>query len=211
MTSSKRMNVILDLDATIISSLDPGKIIKGLSFHIMTEKIKGKEVPIFYVYERPYLQDFLDYLFENFNVGVWTAATKDYGSFIVEKIILQGKPRKLAFYLFDHHCDHAEQLYGADNLKDLRYIWDTFPNFNPQNTILLDDNDEVYKNQLCNVYPIIPFEADQPGAQLDQELLKLKQKLSSVFPSRCPIGPVLDSVVLTSAIDRIEEGEEIEE
>ena len=87
MTPSKRMNVILDLDATIISSLDPGKIIKGLSFHIMTEKIKGKEVPIFYVYERPYLQDFLDYLFENFNVGVWTAATKDYGSFIVEKII----------------------------------------------------------------------------------------------------------------------------
>lgn len=200
------MNVILDLDATIISSLEPNQIVEGLKFHVMTETQKGKVVPVFNVYERPYLQEFLDFLFEHFRVGVWTAATKDYGSFIVEKIILQGKPeRKLAFYLFDYHCDYAESIYGKDILKNLNLIWKMFPSFTPQNTIILDDNDEVYSKQICNAYPIIPFEADQPEAAADSELYKLQLQLKRVVPSACPTQPLLDINVMKSAIQRMED------
>ena len=37
------------------------------------------------VFERPGLQEFLDYLFANFNVSVWTAASKSYALFIIDK------------------------------------------------------------------------------------------------------------------------------
>src|SRR5579872_2414863 len=103
----KEYNIILDLDNTIINSLTP-KEFKSLPLtdqKRLNTKFKSIEIDTsFITYERPHLQPFLDFLFKNFNVSVWTAASKSYMSFIIENIILIKPDRKLDLALFDIHC-----------------------------------------------------------------------------------------------------------
>jgi hypothetical protein len=76
MSKHKRINVVLDLDQTLVSAEDWNtqdfkkykKKAKKFQFHDMDG--------YYIVFERPNLQSFLDYLFANFNVSVWTAASK---------------------------------------------------------------------------------------------------------------------------------------
>ena len=170
-------NIILDLDSTVINSLRPDeKQPKGFIGHVMKDEIDG--IPEFIVYERPHLQKFLDFIFANFNVAVWTAASKDYAIFIVENILLQNKPeRKLKFLLFDYHTD----LFAKNNetLKDLNFVFKTFPEFTEKNTIIVDDNHEVFSNQMENSYPIPAFEVVRKEAINDKELLYLIEKLKT--------------------------------
>jgi len=100
-----KSNIVLDLDQTLISS----EIIKEFDFTQNKEKSKKFNFhnmdEYYLVFERPGLQSFLDNLFENFNVSIWTAASKDYALFIIEKIILKNNPkRKLDWVFFSYHC-----------------------------------------------------------------------------------------------------------
>jgi len=160
-------HIILDLDSTIISSLLPSvKQPKGLIGHDMDGE--------FMVYERPHLQKFLNFLFKNYQVGVWTAASKDYCIFIVEHIIL--KPgRELKFVLFDYHGDISEKI--STNPKNLKLVWEGFDGWTKENTIIIDDYDEVYTSQPKNCYHIPAFEANDPNATEDTELLELTKIL----------------------------------
>ena len=80
------MNVILDLDNTIINALDDSDR-KKLSGDF-SGKFKYRDmIPFFRIYARPHLDKFLDYLFANFNVAIMTAAEKDYALFIIENFI----------------------------------------------------------------------------------------------------------------------------
>lgn len=168
-------NVILDLDSTVISSLQPNdKQPTGMVKHYMKDEYGNTE---YIVYERPYLQEFLDFLFSNYKVAVWTAASKDYAIFIVEEILLQNRPeRNLEFLMFNYHGDISEQV--SECPKDLKVVYQTFPSFNQHNTIIIDDYDAVYSPQMKNSYPIYPFEADRRGAIKDIELLRLQEKMS---------------------------------
>ena len=71
--------------------------------------------------ERPHLQEFLDYLFENYNVSIWTAASKDYALYIINYVILKEPERKLNFVFFSHHCDIAKKL-KKKSPKDLEML-----------------------------------------------------------------------------------------
>ena len=57
---------------------------------------------VYRIHERPYLQHFLDFLFTNYNVAVWTAVEKDYAKFIVENFILVKPDRRLDFVMFNN-------------------------------------------------------------------------------------------------------------
>ena len=148
MDKEYRINVILDLDNTIINALaqeDRERLPSEFS-----EKFKYAEyIPFFRIYERPHLQEFLDWLFANCNVAVYTAAEKDYALFIIENFILiASKPerKKLEFIFTRDHIDLGEKLY-PDTMKDLRLVWDfcEVPNFYPSNTVIIDDLDLVYQ------------------------------------------------------------------
>lgn len=170
----KITNVILDLDSTIISSLEPHvSQPKGLIGHEM----KFDDVTEYIVYERPYLQEFLDFLFENFKVAVWTAASKDYALFIVENIILSKPDRYLEFVLFDYHGYISEEISDINCPKDLSLVFNMYRSFTADNTIIVDDLDHVFLPQLDNAYPIPAFEADSSNATKDTELLTLRHKL----------------------------------
>ncbi len=138
--------MLCDLDATLINSLSireelplaPKEFQAKFSSHIMT----GHYV----VFERPYLQEFLDYLFATFDVSVFTAADKDYALFVADNIILQGRPeRKLQYLFYGTHSAYSEGYYHSP--KDLRLLWEVFqlPGFTPCNSVILDDLADVYE------------------------------------------------------------------
>jgi TFIIF-interacting CTD phosphatase-like protein len=160
--SNKLLNLILDLDETIIHSLSPDEK-ESLTKNQLSEynKIKDRYKHSmgegdYTVIERPDLQQFLDFAFENFNVSVWTAASKEYALFIIDEIILVNKPeRHLDLVLFSTHCGYAKKKYRG--MKNLKMVQDVC-GYDMDKTVLLDDHPEVYLTQPTNCIRMCPFE-----------------------------------------------------
>ena len=206
---SKITNIVLDLDSTVINSIQSNeeKPNVKLPFYLMIDDDNPDEV-YYIVYERPHLQKFLDYIFKFYNVGVWTAASKDYAIFIVENILLQNKPeRKLEFLLFDYHVKISENMPNFKSTKDLNLIWKNFNTFTDKNTIIVDDYSDVFMPQLGNAYPIPPFIVRDENAESDTELLKLMRKLSasaSLKHHDTATASLITKETLIKAIDKVQ-------
>ncbi len=189
---NSKINIMLDLDNTLISAEpltdfpfdDPGIKEKALKFPVHNME------DYYIVFERPHLQDFLDYLFENFNVSVWTAASKDYALWVVDKIVLRRPGRKLDFIFYSYHCDLSRKKCKRSS-KDLRMLWKYFklPNYGPHNTLIIDDLENVWKPQSCNTIPAVPFEILDEGSENDDFLLEAQDKLEKIKNNR-PRGSV---------------------
>ena len=88
MHTYKKINILLDLDQTLISAEATE------DFNFKKYKQKGSHFDLhdmdgyYIVFERQYLQEFLDFLFKKFNISVWTAASKDYALFIIKTHLL---------------------------------------------------------------------------------------------------------------------------
>jgi len=180
------MNVILDLDNTIINALDDSDR-KKLSGDF-SSKFKYRDmIPFFRIYARPHLDKFLDYLFSNYNVSIMTAAEKDYALFIIENFILTKPERKLNFIFFRYQVELSREIYGG--VKDLRVIWELFQvsGFTKQNTVIIDDLDMVYETNPHNTLRIKGFFiVDEDTGKInydmadDDELLKIMSKLDHI-------------------------------
>lgn len=163
-------NILLDLDNTIISSLAPEEEKRGdknRSHLYRWEDMDGA----FKVYERPGLQEFLDFLFTNFNVSVWTAASKSYALFIIDKFILEGHPaRKLDYVFFSHHCRRSTKLKNSH--KNLNMLWDEFGlDYDKDATYIIDDHNEVWETQPKKCIQISAFHFHNKDSHKDRELL----------------------------------------
>ena len=125
---------------------------------------------------RPGLQNFLDFLFKNFDVSIWTAASKDYALFIIDNIILSKEDRKLKYVFFSYHRDITEERKG--NTKDLSLLYNNIPHtFNKNNTIIIDDYDEVKKTNKDNCINIKPFIFKRNNSENDKELKYIEDSL----------------------------------
>ena len=92
--------LFLDLDQTIISA-EASEDFNFVKHHKKIKKFHYENMEGYYlIFSRPNLQEFLDYIFKNFNVSVWTAASKDYALFIIDKIILKDLPERKLDYIF---------------------------------------------------------------------------------------------------------------
>lgn len=71
----KKVLLILDLDETLI--------------HATSQKIRDDfdfQIYHYFVYKRPYLDEFIKICSENFMLAVWSSASDDYVAEIVQKI-----------------------------------------------------------------------------------------------------------------------------
>ena len=183
---SKRYNIFLDLDSTCIYSLEVDdtdeKHIKALRDAGMVVKKMNNS---YWVVQRPGLQKFLDFLFENFNVSVWTAATKSYALWIINKYLTPpGSNRQLQYILWNEHCDMCENKYKADVCKDLSIFWRVYgiSGFDETNTIIIDDNHmKVWNSQECNCLLIRPFEAYDLACKDDDDLERVEDHLKKLL------------------------------
>jgi TFIIF-interacting CTD phosphatase-like protein len=175
----KKYNIILDLDQTLISA----EADEDYDFEKNKEKAKKfdfQDMDGYYiVFERPHLQKFLTHLFKNFNVCIWTAASKDYALFIIDKIILKESNRKLDYIFFSYHCDKSKKM--KKGTKDLSMLSDIYkiPNYNKDNTFIIDDYDEVYKTQPNNCIIAPEFQFTEENSDKDtflKDLIPLLKK-----------------------------------
>lgn len=177
----KEINILLDLDQTLIAALSPEELDLKKDKKKMS-MFKHVDMDGYYtVFERPHLQKFLDYLFNNYNVSIWTAASKDYALFIIDKYILKNNPkRKLDFIFFSYHCKWSSK--HKNGTKDLSMLWDIYKiaGYNKNNTIIIDDYDEVKDTQPSNCILIKGFEFKDQNSENDTFLLELISKLKSI-------------------------------
>ena len=147
LNSKTKPHIFLDLDNTILSSIPVEDLTKyndilqkktlGLKMHYMEK--------LYILYERPYLQEFLNFIFEHFNVSIWTAATQKYCVFII-KNMFDGRP--LQNVLFSNNCTQSKRRFN-DNSKDLRMLKFVYKLEDSLNCFILDD----YKENVIDTQP----------------------------------------------------------
>ena len=145
------MNVILDLDSTLINSVEAknlSAVDPALTSGLKYFDFVHNGVFQYRIFARPHLQEFLDYLFKNFNVAVFTAADKEYAYAIIKKFILpspggRGK-RKLDFIFTRYHFEQGMMMY--EKAKPLDMIWGMYARqgYTPDNTYIIDDLRDVW-------------------------------------------------------------------
>lgn len=172
----KLENIILDLDETLISAieLNSGKSginrYKKFSYHNFDNE--------YIICERPGVQQFLDFCFKHFNVSVWTAASKEYCLYVVDKVVLKNKKRRLDYILFDSHCD--ESYKDSKCLKHLNRLFH-LDAYNRNNTVLIDDNPETFSRQKNQIIKIKSFQYYKPNSETDNELEQIMNKLKTMI------------------------------
>lgn len=179
---TKRPNLILDLDETLINSEE----VKYFDRQRQKEKMRlfkwHKMDNDFYVFERPNLQKFLDFVFENFDVSIWTAASKNYALWIIHRILKAGtKKRPLQHIFFDYHCKASENL--GTGKKDLKILSENFNlrEYDMANTIIMDDNREIYEVQPNNTVSIKEFQYKDKNSNRDNELYNTMLILTEIL------------------------------
>ena len=178
----KKHNLILDLDQTLISSEEIDKVnLDSLKTKMDLFRVDVLD-DMYKIFSRPYLQEFLDYVFKNFNVSIWTAASKDYALFIIENIIINKNPeRKLDFIFFSYHCDISKN--DKKYSKELCMLWEKYKlmGYSEKNTVILDDfKDDVHKSQPNNCIIAKPFEFFKENSENDQFLIDLIPQLENM-------------------------------
>jgi hypothetical protein len=127
------------------------------------------------IFERPHLQEFLDYLFKHCNVGIWTASSKDYAIFVIKNFILvPNRPhRKLELFLCSHHCNVSKKYFKGIT-KDLKLLSDRWRIKDLDDVFLVDDLEHLAKHQPDNVISVKPFFYD---SYHDRELLDIISRI----------------------------------
>jgi hypothetical protein len=183
LAENDKMFVFLDLDQTLVHAVEKGELResmtaknkKAFASHTMSAD------PYYTVFERPGLQPFLDFLFANFNVAIWTAATKDYALYVINKCVLAGKPeRKLKYVLFSYHGDISRKACkkskSLEQLPKIMGLYDCVKT----NTVIVDDYDEVYYTQPENCVIAPGFYVDEKDASTDSFLSVLSQRMRGI-------------------------------
>ena len=174
--------VLLDLDNTLICAEDLDDVRDESKMVKARKKFRTVRMEDYYdIFERPHLQDFLDFLFKNFHVGVWTASSKEYAIFVVKNFITQPKnkvrpDRKLELFLCSHHCNVSKKHFKGVT-KNLKLVSDKWNLKDLKDILLVDDLEVLAEIQPDNVISIKPFFYDKEEAYNDEELLKVKHIL----------------------------------
>jgi CTD nuclear envelope phosphatase 1 len=138
----KKLNLILDLDETLIHSISRTKYRFNKQFklsdahitdlflgHLITKDFKRV------VFHRPYLFEFLENISKEYNIFVYTNGTETYAKMIIDMIT-----SKLNFNPFLKYCCRANKK--TQQMK--KFVKDFSPDITENNTIIIDD---------CNVWP----------------------------------------------------------
>jgi hypothetical protein len=185
----KTVNVILDLDQSVISSelLDKSQADEDEKLYIIEDNLENARKfnfqnmeGLYVIFERPHLQPFLTFLFANFNVSVWTAASQDYANFIVKNILIgDHTDRKLDFFFCNYHGKKSTSMFSGS--KDLTMLWDCYkiPNYTKDNTIIFDDYDEVWNTQKDNCIIAKEFSYFTNDSEEETFLVKLQELLQA--------------------------------
>ena len=127
----------------------------------------GKTQKIF-IYYRPFLKEFLEYVSQKWEIGIFTASKSIYANAILQKIDPESK--FINFRLFKKNCyrDTKNRL-----IKDLKIL----KNRDLKDIILVDNSINAAIYNLNNCVPIIPYYGDKN----DHHLISLANYLDKIY------------------------------
>lgn len=176
--------VILDIDQTLIHSVDKpaGADGGGRKRGRFTIRV-GRGVAPFYVFERTFLQYFLQRLrmliSHSFRVAVWTAAQPDYAKKVLDQIWPSWEDELMFLYCFSK-CTTLPSGHVVKDLRKLPHGYDT---------LLVDDNPSTYSLNTRNnfsVWKMRPFTYDENV--VDRELLDVLDHITDSIVRELPFG-----------------------
>jgi TFIIF-interacting CTD phosphatase-like protein len=177
MTKSNKL-IILDLDATLISAQSLEKFEKDPKNKKKLSKFNKhfRMENYYHVIARPHLDVFLDYIFSNFKVAVWTAASQMYALSIIQQFIMNKPGRDLEFILFDYHNEHS--MKHGKGTKDLEFLRSPYYGISGyDNMVILDDYDEVLKVNPKNSIKAPFFDFKSRSSHNDSWMLRVIPRL----------------------------------
>ena len=171
--------IILDLNKTLIYR-------QHISEKATIARKPDFEFSKYKCYFRSDLKLFLDYIFQNYEVGVWTSAKRSNSIQVIDRIF---KDRKLAFIYTRETCTDVKNTDSDfSSFKDVEKVVFKNPKYNVENTLIIEDSDEKYKHAIKkNVMNISPY----TGNQEDLEFKKIIDTLEKMN-----LGDVLEKMTL---------------
>ena len=172
-----RGNIILDMDGTLGDNI-PRHFPENINRFI--------ETPI----PRPGLKRFLLFVFAHYErVSIWTAAYPQWYNRFKAQILIPNMPPGKTFH-FERTAIPGEPRL---TLKPLRVIYEKHPEYTAENTTIVDDNPETFKDNFEQAVHIPSFfyntlghsvEIRRTRALSDQELFRTIDVLKTRFESR---------------------------
>lgn len=166
--------LILDLDNTLIHSLEPPKgdhENDGGAIDYVKEKydvdpdfIINSKTYNYFIYKRPYVDQFLKYVTKIFDyVIIWSAGTDMYVKLIVNKLFKSAHVKKPYMTLTRSDCEIAE---GGGCRKNMKLLKRRFSHkgitYDPKHILFIDDLPYKIKNLPTNrIYSIKSFDVDK--------------------------------------------------
>lgn len=159
MPTTDRKLLVLDLDETLVHA-------SARQLH----RPADTQVVGYHVYKRPYVDDFLDFAFAHFNVGVWTSS----GSLYAEPLVAWLMPgRTLEFLWSSQHCSTARDWETGGYTSQKRLAKLKRLGFALEQMIGIDDTPSKYAKNYGNLIQVREFTGDG----CDDELLHLSRYL----------------------------------
>jgi TFIIF-interacting CTD phosphatase-like protein len=178
--------ILLDLDETLIHSEEFPRLAPSMKDFDFKVSFESDNSFWYMTKKRPFLKEFLEFLFTNFDVGIWTASGEDYALKIIENIGIEKS--KLKCFYTKENCSlrldyETNRYYGLKNLQKLKkkgwaksYTNRTGKIRELNKVLIVDDISETAINNRDNLVLIKPFYFDDK----DTELLKLISYLEKI-------------------------------
>ena len=123
---------------------------RGISKQLLDAAI---DLDPFSVWKRPGLDEFLQDVLGNFTVAIWTSANARNAHKMVDAIMSPETKAQLLFVWSQEDCTVVERTEWKDGerptkkqkrrfLKRLASVWEAFPQFGADDTLLIDDSEE---------------------------------------------------------------------
>lgn len=157
--------IILDLDETLIRATKTP-----------LEKPHDFIVGEYFVYQRPFLAQFLAFCFSHADVAVWTSSGETYADSVVQHIFTNEQRQRLAFVWSRQKCVQRFDPYRFQDvfIKDLKKVKKRFP---LENVIMIDDTPQKLARNYGNLVRVREF----LGNDNDDELRKLCDYLPNLL------------------------------
>jgi TFIIF-interacting CTD phosphatase-like protein len=161
------MLLILDLDETLV--------------YAATEELDRPadfRTGEYFVYRRPGVDRFLEFVRGQFDVAVWTSSGSEYGQEIVRNVFSDS--RDLKFVWSRERCTHRidQETREPIWMKDLKKVKNL--GYPLEQILMVDDSPEKLERNYGNHIRVKPFE----GSLEDEELVRLIQFLKKI--ADCP-------------------------
>ena len=166
MRNVERKLLILDLDETLIYAAE-----------VKLESEPNLLVGQYFVYKRPFVELFLKFCFDNFNVAVWTTATKSYAEEILKTILKDDQTLK--FLWTRERCtlafdEEEREHFFVKRMSKIRRC-----GYKLESVIVVDDSPNVWQDSYGNLVRVNKFEGDEKDDELKVLPLYLEKLLET--------------------------------